>query len=76
MRLDPYNRIMKAVKDGAGVQLDPEDVRALARDGAIEERASVIAEDRKLWLDQLRAGRPVPRYFGPEQEACRLSQAA
>jgi hypothetical protein len=61
MRLDPYNRIIKASKAGAGVHLTPDEVRALKMDGAIEIRAAAIENNRSLWLDQLRAAQPKPR---------------
>lgn len=68
MRVDPYNRIMKAGKAGAGVHLNPDEVRALTMDGAIEIRAAAIEVDRSLWLDQLRSARPEPRFFGSSKE--------
>lgn len=64
MRLDPYNRILLAAKNGMGVHLDAQEVRALAIDCAIETRAAVIEENQKLWFDQLRDSAPKPRYFG------------
>lgn len=66
MKLDPYNRILLAAKNGTGVHLDAQEVRALAADGAIETRAGLILEDRKYWADQLRDSQPEPRYFGPK----------
>jgi hypothetical protein len=57
---DPYNRIMKAAKYGAGVMLSREEVRALSFDDAIETRAAEIANDRSLWRDQV-------KMFGTQQ---------
>lgn len=68
MRVDPYNRILEAVKSGAGVHLNPSEVRALAMDGAIEARAASIADNRMVWIDQLRAARLEPLFYSPGKE--------
>lgn len=66
MRLDPYNRILKAAANGTGVSIDAAEARALAQDGAIETRAVMISEDQSQWSRQLRDAAPASRYYGPE----------
>lgn len=64
--MDPYNRVLNAArKTGGGVRLTHEECRALASDGAFEQRAAEIDFDPKQWAHQLEMTKPKARYFGP-----------